>query len=74
MERQLITDYVALVDEILAGLNSHNYALAVQLAELPDQIRGFGHVKERNLKDVKEREATLLAAFRNPDEVQAAAE
>ena len=29
-------------------------------------MRGFGHVKEKNVKAAKEREATLLAAYRSP--------
>ena len=48
-ERALIGEYEALVDELLTRLGADNHALAVQLASLPDEIRGFGHVKERNL-------------------------
>ena len=47
MERALIGDYEALVAELLATLAPHNHPLAVELARVPEQIRGYGHVKER---------------------------
>jgi indolepyruvate ferredoxin oxidoreductase len=40
--------------------------MAVQIASVPDMIRGFGHIKEKNLQKAREREAGLLAAFRKP--------
>jgi len=64
MERALAGDYEKLVDELVAALAPHNHALAVELAEIPEHIRGFGHVKERHLKAAKLREAELLVAFR----------
>jgi indolepyruvate ferredoxin oxidoreductase len=63
-ERALIGEYEALVDELLAGLTPQSYDLAVSLASIPEYIRGYGHVKERHLKDAKAREAALLDRFR----------
>ena len=63
-ERQLIKDYEAIIDELLAALNTDNYDLAVAIASLPEQIRGFGHVKERHLAQVKTKREQLLQAFR----------
>ena len=63
-ERALPGEYVAIVDETLAALAPHNHALAVELARIPEHIRGYGHVKERHLKQAKAKEAELLAAFR----------
>ena len=51
---------------MLATLGQDNHALAVQIASVPDSMRGFGHIKEKNVKAAKEREASLLAAYRNP--------
>jgi indolepyruvate ferredoxin oxidoreductase len=65
MERQLITEYEKLVDELLSRLAPHNLALAVQLARIPEGIRGFGHVKDRHLEIAKAAEVELLARFRN---------
>ncbi|MCB1743601.1 MAG: 2-oxoacid:acceptor oxidoreductase family protein, partial [Gammaproteobacteria bacterium] len=63
MERQLIDDYRRNVTSLLEGLGEHNHQQAVAIAELPDQIRGFGHVKQRNVQSVREREQRLLAAY-----------
>ena len=41
---------------------------------MPETIRGYGHVKDRNVKTAKEREATLLAAYRQPVREKVAAE
>ena len=65
-ERQLIADYEKLMDELLPNLSAAGYDTAVELASIPEQIRGFGHVKERHLAHAKKREADLLDAFRNP--------
>jgi indolepyruvate ferredoxin oxidoreductase len=65
-ERRLIAEYEAVVDELLARLDRNNHALAVEIAKIPEHIRGFGHVKRRHLAEAKKREAELLAAFRSP--------
>ncbi len=64
MERQLITDYEALIDELLPHLALHNHAIAVELASIPEHIRGYGHVKNRHLAAAKAKEAELVASFR----------
>jgi indolepyruvate ferredoxin oxidoreductase len=75
MERQLIADYRTRIESLLPGLNSSNEKIAVEIASIPEMMRGFGHVKEANVTRAKAREAELLAAFRNhrPD-LKAAAE
>ncbi|MFI4999369.1 MAG: indolepyruvate ferredoxin oxidoreductase family protein [Reyranellales bacterium] len=73
-ERALIAEYEALVDELLAGLSPANHALAVKLASVPDDIRGYGHVKDAHLEKAKRKEAELLAQWRNPEALKAAAE
>jgi indolepyruvate ferredoxin oxidoreductase len=65
-ERALIGEYEKLVDELIAALAPHNHALAAEIASLPEEIRGYGHVKLRHLKAAKAKEAELLAAFRSP--------
>jgi indolepyruvate ferredoxin oxidoreductase len=65
-ERQLIREYEALVEEIVLRLSAANHPVAVGLASIPQKIRGFGHIKERNLKTAKAEEAELLAQFRSP--------
>jgi indolepyruvate ferredoxin oxidoreductase len=64
LDRELIANYERLVEEILAGLEAANHETAVELASIPEQIRGFGHVRERYLANARKREAALLDAFR----------
>jgi indolepyruvate ferredoxin oxidoreductase len=62
-ERKLIGQYRQTVDTLLAGLTSDNYPLAVEIAALPEHIRGYGHVKAHNIAYAKQCEGELLAAF-----------
>ncbi|HWK45016.1 MAG TPA: indolepyruvate ferredoxin oxidoreductase family protein, partial [Stellaceae bacterium] len=73
-ERRLIEEYRALILEIIGGLNHDNHAIAVELASLPERIRGYGHIKEANLAQTKQQETSLLAAFRAPPSTAVAAE
>jgi len=41
---------------------------------VPETMRGFGHVKEKNVRSAKEREASLLATYRSPAAQSVAAE
>jgi indolepyruvate ferredoxin oxidoreductase len=72
MERQLIADYERNIESVLAGLGRDNHALAVELAGLPESIRGYGHVKEKAVTQARAREAELLAALRQPASAKAA--
>jgi indolepyruvate ferredoxin oxidoreductase len=73
-ERRLIAEYETLMDEIARTLSPANHATAVELARIPKQIRGYGHVKEANLAAAKRNEAQLCAAFRNLQPARVAAE
>jgi indolepyruvate ferredoxin oxidoreductase len=63
-ERRMIGDYERVIDAIVGGLSPANHAIAVVLASLPLEIRGFGHIKEANLARAKAKEASLLCDFR----------
>jgi indolepyruvate ferredoxin oxidoreductase len=65
LERQLIREYEGLVDEILRSLTPENYQAAVDLAALPERIRGFGHVKQRHIDAVKPERERLLQQLRH---------
>lgn len=65
-ERQLIINYETTVEELLKGLNRDNHALAVDIASIPEKIRGYGHIKERHIEQALAEQQPLLAAFRNP--------
>ena len=74
MERRLIGEFEGLLEEVTARLAPDNHALAVELAGLPERIRGFGHVKDANLAAAKAREAELLEHYRNGTAILQAAE
>jgi len=63
MEQQLKVDYRRLIEEVVAKLAPHNHTLAVQLASIPEDIRGYGHVKERHVKAAKANEAKFKSEF-----------
>ncbi|MNU10140.1 indolepyruvate ferredoxin oxidoreductase [compost metagenome] len=48
------------------GLDADKLGLAVEIASIPEHIRGYGHVKEHHLHAAKQREAELLATWNNP--------
>ncbi|MBO9327633.1 indolepyruvate ferredoxin oxidoreductase family protein [Achromobacter xylosoxidans] len=73
MERQLAADYLALAQEFARTLDVHNRDAALALATLPDEIRGYGHVKERSVEQVRAREAALWQRYREPVRVALAA-
>ena len=73
-ERRLIADYEQTVEELIAGLTVETHGLAVSIASVPEQIRGYGHIKQASIEAAKAREADLLAAFRDPTPAATAAE
>ncbi len=73
MERRLITEYEATIEELIVKLNSDNHAIAIKIASIPEEIRGFGHVKERHLKIAQGKQAEMLMALRSPERARSAA-
>ena len=63
LERRLIDEYVARVDELLGGLAPATQAVAVAIASVPRSIRGYGHVKLASLVIARARERELLSRF-----------
>lgn len=55
MERRLIRDYRNAILAITAHLSEQNFTLALALADLPQKVRGFGHVKQRNVVEFDRR-------------------
>ncbi|MFC3068794.1 indolepyruvate ferredoxin oxidoreductase family protein [Phenylobacterium soli] len=64
-ERALIRDYEAGLDKLLAGLSKERLPTAVKIAAVPQQIRGFGHVKDASLKPAKLEETRLWQEWEN---------
>jgi indolepyruvate ferredoxin oxidoreductase len=77
MERALIEEYRRDIEGVLAdlaaGAPSECYQFALGIARIPEQIRGFGHVKERHLKQARQNRDAQLAQFRDSSSLQKAA-
>ncbi|MCA1855242.1 indolepyruvate ferredoxin oxidoreductase family protein [Massilia oculi] len=65
-ERQLCADTLALAEMLARELNAGNRAAALKLAQLPESIRGYGHVKAANMARADTERARLLREFREP--------
>jgi len=62
-ERALVTEYRACIEELLDGLSAANHATAVEIARIPEQIRGYGHVKARHLAAARRLWAERMRAW-----------
>ena len=59
-ERNLVKQYQNTLKDVLPLLTPQNQTLIKEWANIPEQIKGFGHVKERNLKAAMQRWDSLL--------------
>jgi indolepyruvate ferredoxin oxidoreductase len=66
MERTLRDAYMARLEILAAGLRPDNHALAIEIASVPDDIRGYGHVKERSVELAEKKLAALMARWHAP--------
>jgi indolepyruvate ferredoxin oxidoreductase len=67
MERALIDEYLAAIDELLQRLRPENLDLAVDIARIPEDIRGYGHVKARHLAAARGKWDTLMQRWRGAE-------
>jgi indolepyruvate ferredoxin oxidoreductase len=63
-ERALIDEYRSAIDELLQGLTADKLPLALEIARIPEDIRGYGHVKERHLAAARAKWQRLTARWR----------
>ncbi|WP_369882084.1 indolepyruvate ferredoxin oxidoreductase family protein [Acidovorax sp. HMWF018] len=67
MERALIAQYKSNIEQALAVIagtrDAGHYEAAVKLAELPESIRGYGHVRARSVEAARQQEKPLLEAL-----------
>ena len=71
-EVALIAEYRTCIDELLQTLSADKLPLAAQIARLPEEIRGYGHVKERHLQAARSKWDALMAEWRGGAQRQAA--
>jgi indolepyruvate ferredoxin oxidoreductase len=65
MERRLVEDYFADIDQRIANLKPAQIPLLAKLARLPEMIRGYGHIKEENIAKAAAEKARLEADLEN---------
>jgi indolepyruvate ferredoxin oxidoreductase len=64
-ERNLILWYQQVIEDLLLGLHDGNYALALSIAMAPEKIRGYGHIKEASMAEVKAAVERSLLLYRS---------
>ncbi|MDY7578114.1 indolepyruvate ferredoxin oxidoreductase family protein [Herbaspirillum sp. RTI4] len=68
-ERDWRDAYISLIDDICRDLSKDNKAAALKLAQLPEKVRGYGHVKLANLEQVQVEMRLLKRQFNAVGEV-----
>ena len=72
-EREIRDQYFADMERLCSSLSKDNYEAAIALAEIPEQIRGFGHVKLQSIDDaVTGREVILSRLAKTSSQERAA--
>ena len=61
LDRSLLADYERTIDAVLAALRPDTHAVAVELAALPEAVRGYGHIRRRHAEHAALRKAELTA-------------
>jgi indolepyruvate ferredoxin oxidoreductase len=64
-ERKLIKDYLAMIEQRVAGLGPEQIPLLAKLARLPETIRGYGHIKQASVAKAMAEKARLEAELEN---------
>jgi indolepyruvate ferredoxin oxidoreductase len=65
MERRLVEDYFAMIDRRIANVKGEHIPLLAKIARIPETIRGYGHIKEENIKKAAAEKARLEADLEN---------
>jgi indolepyruvate ferredoxin oxidoreductase len=73
LERELIGEYEKTVESLLSGLRADNLATAAEIARLPETIRGFGPIKQRNVATARAKQAELMQRYSQPQRAAHAA-
>ena len=60
LERRLISEYETLTTKLIASLTTDNIELISSILSLPEKVRGYGHIKARNARQVEQERQQLL--------------
>jgi len=72
-ERELIVSYRTVIGQALSQLSPEKLADVTALASIPEEIRGYGHVKQRHLAAAMQKQERLLQRLRSGSSEQHAA-
>jgi indolepyruvate ferredoxin oxidoreductase len=72
-ERALIREYEDTIARLLVDLTPQNHAVAIEIASLPEEIRGYGHIKASNIDAARKKRDQLQSAFAGQKSQKAAA-
>ena len=65
----LLQHFEGIVEILLRGLNRQNLTIAIDIASLPQQMRGFGHVRQKKVAQALQKERQLLVEFNRPAQI-----
>ena len=65
LERELVAEYRDVIDQLVAGLTAENLPVAIEIASLPDQVRGYEDLKVRRAAEYRAELADALDVFRS---------
>ncbi len=68
LDRQLLADYKHLIAMLQSHTTQHNYELALQLANLPKEVRGYGPVREIAAEKATQQHSVLMAQYQQATE------
>jgi len=63
MERRLISEYEDMISSAATTLNAENHSIYVELAALPQEIRGYGHIKEESVQQAELLKSELISSL-----------
>jgi indolepyruvate ferredoxin oxidoreductase len=59
-DRAILAEYESLMDELCERITPENHAVAVELAAVPESIRGYGHIRARHISSAATRRQELM--------------
>jgi indolepyruvate ferredoxin oxidoreductase len=64
-ERKLVEDYLAMIEQRFSTPKAEQIPLLARLARIPETIRGYGHIKDDNIKKAMAERTRLEAELEN---------
>ena len=68
-DKAMLDQYEGVLNQIIDGLSENNKEAALEMARVPEFIRGYGHVRTQNIESAVRRWKSLDDQFRNPKKI-----